>query len=84
MPYGNQIATPFPSLVFHCHYHHQDGRQQSSDVKFKFECFQEKEATSLVGQNSALVLRETDSGTLGCHDVAGANNPKTLRLKEQI
>ena len=72
--------------LFHCHYHQNRHGKQNSKLQFNQFNNQEEDATSLVGQNSTLVLRENDSGSLSCHDVFGTLHCQTLssRLKEQI
>lgn len=77
-------ASVFSNSLFHCHYH--QNRHGKQIYQFIFNISQkEEEATSLVGQNSTLVLRENDSGSLSCHDVFGTLHCQTLssRLKAE-
>ena len=78
-------ASVFSNSLFHCHYHQNRHGKQNSKLQFNQFNNQEEEATSLVGQNSTLVLRENDSGSLSCHDVFGTLHCQTLssRLKAE-
>ena len=78
-------ASVFSNSLFHCHYHQNRHGKQIYQFIFNISSQKEEEATSLVGQNSTLVLRENDSGSLSCHDVFGTLHCQTLssRLKAE-